>query len=255
MTNTFNEAASNNIMEPPREAGRHTIYSPFGPCVGYKKLSKELVRELNKCCDDHNKGKKTLGNHANNLIGKVSEEPTMPPDLVNQVLNETYDFMSEYMIITKSRDIKKDVHFQGNTIPHFESNSAWFVRQFENEYNPIHVHTGCHLSCIGYLKIPKSIEKDRQNDPKNWRNTSHGMTEFVYGQAYDVLPAATNFRIKPEVGDFWLFPATLQHLVYPFQTKGERRSFSMNIQFELRNIGQDEKPSFTSTPTPKPNAF
>ena len=155
-----------NILEPLRETKKHTIYTPFGPCVGYKKLSKELVRKLNKCCDDHDKGKKVMESHADYLIGKVAEEPTIPPDLVSQVLNETHDFMTEYMVVTKSRDIKKDVHFKENIITHFESNSAWFVRQYENEYNPIHVHTGCHLSCIGYLKIPKTIEKDRQNDPK-----------------------------------------------------------------------------------------
>ena len=81
-------------MEPPRDTGKHTIYTPFGPCVGYKKLSKELVRKLNKCCDDHDKGKKVMESHADYLIGKVAEEPTMPPDLVSQVLNETHDFMT-----------------------------------------------------------------------------------------------------------------------------------------------------------------
>ena len=245
MTNIFNDT-STNIMEPPRDTGKHTIYTPFGPCVGYKKLSRGLVKRLNKCCDDHEEGKKPLEDHANHLIGKVSEEPTMPEKLKNAVLDEMYEFMTDYMLITKGRDIKRDVHLRGGTTTYFESKSAWFVRQYENEYNPIHVHTGCHLSCIGYLKIPKAIEKDQQNDPKNWRNTTHGMTEFVYGMPYDIVPTATNFRIKPQVGDFWLFPSTLQHLVYPFQTRGERRSFSMNIEFELRGDGREEKPSFTS---------
>ena len=37
--------------------------------------------------------------------------------------------------------------------------SGWFVRQFENEYNPLHIHTGSRLSCVGYLKLPEGIEE------------------------------------------------------------------------------------------------
>ena len=41
----------------------------------------------------------------------------------------------------------------------------------------------------------------------------------------------TNFIVKPQVGDFYVFPSQLFHCVYPFYTKGERRSFSMNMNF------------------------
>ena len=37
--------------------------------------------------------------------------------------------------------------------------------------------------------------------------------------------------VKPRVGDFYVFPAELFHCVYPFKTKGERRSFSVNFSF------------------------
>ena len=33
--------------------------------------------------------------------------------------------------------------------------SMWIVSQQPNEYNPIHIHTECQLSCVMYLKIPK----------------------------------------------------------------------------------------------------
>ena len=41
----------------------------------------------------------------------------------------------------------------------------------------------------------------------------------------------TNFMVKPQVGDFYIFPAELFHCVYPFKTKEERRSFSVNFTF------------------------
>ncbi len=47
MTNIFNDSA-NHIMEPQRDTGKHTIYTPFGPCVGYTQISKGLKRKLKK---------------------------------------------------------------------------------------------------------------------------------------------------------------------------------------------------------------
>jgi len=35
--------------------------------------------------------------------------------------------------------------------------------------------------------------------------------------------------VRPQAGDFFIFPADMYHTVYPFRSDGERRSFSMNI--------------------------
>ena len=35
--------------------------------------------------------------------------------------------------------------------------------------------------------------------------------------------------IKPQVGNLFLFPSSLNHQVYPFRGKGERRSVSFNV--------------------------
>ena len=40
--------------------------------------------------------------------------------------------------------------------------------------------------------------------------------------------------LQPKVGDFFIFPASQQHFVYPFRTEdgeGERRSVSFNAVF------------------------
>ena len=43
---------------------------------------------------------------------------------------------------------------------------------------------------------------------------------------------------NPKVGDFFIFPAHLQHTVYPFRTDGdfERRSVSFNADFIDKNV-------------------
>ena len=43
------------------------------------------------------------------------------------------------------------------------------------------------------------------------------------------LFSENSFSAKPTIGDYYIFPWYLYHMVYPFRTKGERRSFSFNI--------------------------
>ena len=112
--------------------------------------------------------------------------------------------------------------------------SGWFVRQFAGEFNPFHWHTGCQISCIGYLKMPEDI-KDHWKTEDRDHNPFGGYVHFQYGTGG--LNCPNGFKHKPQVGDFLMFPATLDHSVYPFKSKyknyepqGERRSFSFNIQ-------------------------
>ena len=35
--------------------------------------------------------------------------------------------------------------------------------------------------------------------------------------------------LKPEVGKFYMFPSWLQHMVYPFEGPGERRTVAANL--------------------------
>ena len=97
------------------------------------------------------------------------------------------------------------------------------MRQFENEYNPLHSHGG-HISGVGYLKLPDNYGKTVQSDKKNNYN---GNLQLVHGSKNFLSPISLN--IEPKVGDFYLFPNYLMHSVYPFKHKNaERRSISFN---------------------------
>ena len=140
--------------------------------------------------------------------------------------------------------------------------AMWSVHQKDNEYNPIHVHSECDVSAVMYLKIPeylpsrKILEYPHPNKSNklggksanldydgtiNFTNST-GNVSYRWGQ-----PTMT---IHPQVGDFFIFPSTQQHLVYPFRTsdgKGERRSVSFNARFisiedyeKIQKEGKDE---------------
>ena len=122
--------------------------------------------------------------------------------------------------------------------------SAWVISQWQGEYNPLHIHTECQMSTVMYLKVPKflpSVKPDRDDD---------GNIMFIGGASSGSRLTRNLMKIKPKVGDFFIFPAHLQHTVYPFKTDGdfERRSVSFNADFiskEALEIKQKEQEEFT----------
>jgi uncharacterized protein (TIGR02466 family) len=111
-----------------------------------------------------------------------------------------------------------------------ELTRTWMISQKDNEYNPIHVHGACHLSAVMYLKIPeylpvRKLHKKQEDD---------GAITFTNNSSTDKIWGDPTLQIQPRVGDFFIFPATQSHQVYPFRTadgKGERRSVSFNAVF------------------------
>jgi hypothetical protein len=103
------------------------------------------------------------------------------------------------------------------------------VRQFENEYNPIHYHDG-HISGVGYLKIPKSLNEDTRSHKHNLR--THGTIDFIHGSRAFLNKSIYNHQ--PKVADMILFPNYLMHTAYPFQSGEERRSFSFNAEIDQK---------------------
>jgi hypothetical protein len=110
---------------------------------------------------------------------------------------------------------------KGPDISQLQVNTSWIVNQLAGDFNPPHMHYG-HLSCAGWLKVPDSITNDEERDEA-------GYFEFVKNDPN--LMQDTKYPIKPAVGKFVMFPAWLQHMVYPFRGEGLRRSMSFNWVF------------------------
>ena len=104
--------------------------------------------------------------------------------------------------------------------------SFWVVRQFTNEYNPVHYHDG-HISGVGYLKIPKFVSKNMKKKSK-----TDGTIDFINGNKMFLSDSIYNHQ--PKVGDVILFPNYLMHTAYPFKSSGERRSFSFNLEIDSK---------------------
>jgi Putative 2OG-Fe(II) oxygenase len=105
---------------------------------------------------------------------------------------------------------------------------AWIVLSRAGDYNPVHKHSA-QLSGIVYVKVPPQVA-----DPA----TMDGKLHFLFGQHQESnLDLLGDRLIIPAVGDLYLFPSWMQHVVYPFQGPGERISFAFNL------LAQDISPA------------
>ena len=107
--------------------------------------------------------------------------------------------------------------------------SLWANFQGPGDFNPPHSHGGA-LSWVIYLQIPDELIKEN----KQYKGTSAGPggITFTYGEGpREVITYQTYL---PHTGDMYIFPAWLQHWVYPFKSDVERISVSGNVTNSVR---------------------
>ena len=225
-------------------------YFPFGPPIGYAKLPKELVDDLNKGCDDIVKDKELSKSqdYSSYLVGQVEQELLIPKDIINkwgkwfgtQVLAYVSGYFNQFDIPKQNiLTLSKKQTLQVVNRTQVNVKSAWYIRSFAGDFNPIHIHTDCELTCVGFLKVPdlsKERKKGNAEEQKKVRFRSpSGALEILSSIASPDLKPFENDRVAfvPEVGNWYLFPANLRHLVYPFKCDGERRSFSINMNTNI----------------------
>jgi len=201
------------------------IYGPFGPSIGHCKLPKELIDDFNKDCDNivGDKDKSKLHDFSDDLVGNVKQELIISPEVFEKWALYFQKLATAFIEAhpDNSKEFQKIVF-----------KSAWYIRTFNGDFNPAHYHTNCHMSCVGYLSLPKGIEKEWDKEDKDHYPTAGGI-EMQYGQVQ--LFSINTVRMRPKVGDYYLFPWWMYHMVYPFRTKGERRSFSFNVMGEPKD--------------------
>ena len=195
----------------------------FGPSIVKARIPEKLLNDLNnyvdKIIEDKEKAKKLdLGSK---LAGDVTQEIQLEGEFAKKI------GWLQFLANVTSEWIKFET---GKKITQFNVTNSWVVRQFKNEYNPIHWHSG-HVSGAGFLKVPKTLGSHLQD--KGNKKYSGGNLNLIHGS--NMFLSRSMYEIKPEVGDFYFFPHYVMHTVYPFKgTEEERRSISFNATIDER---------------------
>jgi len=191
------------------------ILSPFGPKIAKLKFSNSIIKKINNEVDKIIAQEKLSKkyDYSKKLVGQVKQEIELPKIFIKKNLDK--------LISNSIRNFIKST--TGKNIKKVKIKNLWVVNQYANEYNPVHYHDG-HISGVGYLKIPKNLFKSKKSLETN------GSIDFINGNKMFLNDSIHNH--KPKIGDVILFPNYLMHTAYPFSVKGERRSFSFNVEID-----------------------
>ena len=189
----------------------------LGQSVLKYKVPLEIFVGLNGLYEHY---KKTLPNANKQLAGKIPDEVSMfyaGPDtekmhqhnfVPGDIMKWFYAVFDHYLKWNQTRIYSMDI------------NSIWVNEMKAGDYNPVHIHQGkiyTGLSSVMFLKIPNDMgpEIARPDQPMNGQLQILGNGGGQFGKS--------DFSPKVTVGDFFVFPYDMRHVVYPFTNKKEKR--------------------------------
>ena len=119
------------------------VVRPFGPAIAKVQMPENLVIKLNDYADRIIKNEKVARklDHGKYLAGNVKQE---------FIIDAKFEFQKYFFNFLKEVASAYILKVTEKKIKEFKVINSWIIRQFEDEYNPVHYHTG-HLSGVGYL--------------------------------------------------------------------------------------------------------
>jgi len=184
------------------------------------KLPKKLYSNLLKECLEAKKNKKLISGLTNKgvpqhfFVEKNHKELMVFIEKMLIAYEHSFPNLSDIKVSTQNVSLGYDI--------------PWINLQKQHEFVPIHLHTGIFSYTI-WMKIPYDSTKEEYS----------GNFQFIY---VDVTGASRSEIIKlskEDEGTIIMFPAKLNHIVWPFyNNKDTRISISGNIMLDAKNRGQ-----------------
>lgn len=112
-----------------------------------------------------------------------------------------------------------------------ELSALWANFQQRMEYNPLHNHQGV-FSFVLWVRIPYTRAQEESQGPGHRPDKPNGDFHFVYTNTLGRIKSHVMQAYAERQGQLVLFPAELNHIVYPYYSTTELRiSVSGNLQW------------------------
>lgn len=114
----------------------------------------------------------------------------------------------------------------------------WLNINSKNEFNPPHMHPGCHYSGVYYVKVPKQTSCIHFLDPRPNQLNSRpdiknvGKNPFWSENKYD----SSVYTFEPKEGKVIIFPSSLVHYVDPNPSDEIRVSLAFNSTYNNNQL-------------------
>jgi uncharacterized protein (TIGR02466 family) len=187
----------------------------WGPLLWQTKVSDEIINGLLE------RGLKSNVSHRHKLVGYFKDEYAYSQNDMEWFIDKTKPYF------LKHKDVSENEWYMAPS-PLLHLSSLWINIMRAGDFNPPHTHDG-ELSFVIYLKVPPGLKEEYNSyEGRSPESNGAGIVTFIQ----DLNNRNGNINRKsflPEVGDMFIFPATLTHFVAPFKCEGERISVSGNL--------------------------
>ena len=215
-TNSFNTFNTMNL-------GPGKLERRMPPNFGWLeyRLTAEEYNYIWKCIENKKES------HGHKLAGNIDS---------SYLLEDTDNWLFNNLLSPLEAEYGRSFANRGDLLPinkysPYYMNRWWVNYQRQNEFNPLHDHSGVYSFLI-WMKIPTSYEEQNLNNPSNTKRISS--VDFYFT---DTLghPRNYSYELSPEMeGIMLFFPATLQHQVYPFYNCDDVRiSVAGNLSLDV----------------------
>lgn len=209
------------------------LVAPFSPTIIKARMPDGIVERLNARADEIvlRTDEVAARDWSMHLAGAVSTEIRFT-DVIEEV-SDFRDFLYDVARAYAYRCENALMHFSDYAQTEelrdkklrIEIKEGWVNDMVAGDYNPAHFHQGCLFSSVGFLRTPPGYEAEFAAD-KARQNTA-GCLQFIDSRS--AVGVRNLFTVKPEAGDFYLWPSWMLHCVYPFRSPGVRRSIAINL--------------------------
>ena len=178
--------------------------------------------------------KKHLPNASKQLSGKIPDEVSLFYAGPTNKRMHTHNYVPEDMLKWFYAIFDHYLKWNKTVEYNMKIDSIWVNEMKAGDYNPVHIHQGAvftGLSSVMILKLPKDMgpEITRPDQPMN------GQLQILGSSAGQFVKA--DYSPRMTIGDFYVFPYDMRHVVYPFTNKKEkRRTLVCNCDVEYNSV-------------------
>jgi hypothetical protein len=204
------------------------LLKPFGSTILKSELPGDLIKEFSDDLNTIRSSPEKIEGHkfGHKLAGNLYKELLVSHPVMLKWKQKYFDTLIVHYATS---------HYKQKKVKQIIITASWHNIQKSGDFNPCHTHTHFQdrhlspdISTVGYIKLPKSMVDYKHSKQ---HHAVGGHIEFVEGTE-DMFTNA-NYLIQPMVKDFYIFPSSLRHAVYPFYSDNEtdeRISFSFNAK-------------------------
>ena len=164
--------------------------------------------------------KKHLPNANKQLSGKIPDEVSLFYAGPTNKKMHTHSYVSQDILKWFYGTFNHYLKWNNTQKYDMKINSIWVNEMKAGDYNPIHIHQGgiyTGLSSVMILKLPKDMgpEITRPDQPMNGQLQILGSASGQF--------VTSDYSPQMKIGDFYVFPYDVRHVVYPMTNKKAKR--------------------------------